>query len=218
MDVHRGLRSSDCANVPGTYPTITAAEAAAVSGDTIMVAAGSYSENISTVKQLIFKGAQAGVDARGRVASETIWSPATPSAGTLVLSASMTGTVVDGFTFTGGTSLGVIQTQLGAVYTNLQILNNRFSGYSGAAVFLQKAGLNIDIDKNVMDGSNIASSGQAIYASGSGSYGGLYITNNWIINNKGRYGFFSDTSHAVGESGTRHRPSAETCLTTTIRA
>ena len=32
---------------------------------------------------------------------------------------------------------------------------------------------------------------------------GLYITNNNIINNAGRYGFFVDGNHNVGESATR---------------
>src|SRR4029077_13292883 len=122
--------------------------------------------------------------------------------GTLILSASMTGAVVDGFTFTGGTSLGVIQTQTGANYSNLLIDNNRFSGYSQSAVFMNRGGSDITIDKNVMDGSSISGSGQAIFCN-TQLFNGLHITNNNIINNTGRYGFFVDGSHNVGESATR---------------
>ena len=46
----------------------------------------------------------------------------------------------------------------------MQISNNRFSGYySPTAVFMNRGGSDITIDKNVMDGSNIAGSGQAIF-------------------------------------------------------
>ena len=84
------------------------------------------------------------------------------------------------------------------------IANNRFSSYPGAAVFwMNRGGSDITIDKNVMDGSNIAGSGQAIFSNGPQSYVGLYITNNNIINNTGRYGFFVDGTHNVGESATR---------------
>ena len=54
-----------------------------------------------------------------------------------------------------------------------------------------------------MDGGSIAGGGQAIFANGPQSYTGLYITNNDIKNNTGRYGFFVDGNHNVGESATR---------------
>jgi hypothetical protein len=143
------------------------------------------------------------VDARGRVAAESTVSPTVASSATFLLNTNTTTTVIDGFSFTGGTSLGVIQTQSGTDFSNLQIRNNRFSGYSQSAVFMNRAGSNITIDKNVMDGSNIAGSGQAIFCNGPQSFAGLFITNNNIINNKGRYGFFVDGNHNVGESLTR---------------
>jgi len=59
---------TSCTN-PG-YPTIGAAVAAAVSGDTIRVCDGMYTENVILNKSLMLLGAQAGMDACGRVASE----------------------------------------------------------------------------------------------------------------------------------------------------
>ncbi|HVM95695.1 MAG TPA: hypothetical protein VMT89_04870, partial [Candidatus Acidoferrales bacterium] len=141
-----GTDSGDCSS--SACLTISYAVGQAVAGDTVSVGAGTYTENVTITKSLTMQGAQAGVDARGRVASETIVSPTIAGTGTFILNTTTTSTVIDGFSFTGGTSLGVIQTQLGSLYSNLQIVNNSFSGYSGAAVFLQKAGLDITIDRN----------------------------------------------------------------------
>src|SRR5689334_14363270 len=47
-----------------TFTTINAAVAAASDGSTVQVCAGTYNESVVTSKALIFKGAQAGVDAR----------------------------------------------------------------------------------------------------------------------------------------------------------
>jgi len=60
---------------------------------------------------------------------------------------------------------------------------------------MNRGGLDITISQNVMDGANIAGSAQAIFCNGPQSYLGLWITNNWIINNKGRYGFFVNGNH-----------------------
>ncbi len=186
-----------------SFATIQAAVTAVNSGGTVIVRDGTYTENVTANKPVVLQGPQFGFDARGRVASEAIWSPAVSSTGTLILNVTMTTAVVDGFTFTGGTSLGVIQTQAGADFSNLQIRNNRFSGYSQSAVFMNRGGNDITIDKNVMDGSSISGSGQAIFGNGPQNFNGLWITNNNIINNTGRYGFFVDGNHNVGESATR---------------
>jgi hypothetical protein len=128
------------------------------SGGTVIVAAGTYTENVTISKPVVLKGAQFGVDARGRSAAESIVSPASASSATFLLNTTTTTTVIDGFSFTGGTSLGVIQTQSGSDFSNLQIRNNRFSNYSQSAVFLNRGGNDITIDKNVMDGSSISGS------------------------------------------------------------
>ena len=58
-------------------------------------------------------------------------------------------------------------------------------------------------DKNEINGSSIAGSGQAIFLNGPPSFAGIWVTNNNIVNNTGRYGLFVDGNHNVGESATR---------------
>ena len=69
------LAAGHIIHVPGDYSTIQAAINAASNGDTIIVAAGSYKENVVINKSLILQGAQAGVDARTRSGAETIINP-----------------------------------------------------------------------------------------------------------------------------------------------
>jgi hypothetical protein len=58
---------TDCNALNPTFMTITAAEAVAMSGDTIKVCPGLYAEQVQiTVNNLTLKGAQFGVDARTR--------------------------------------------------------------------------------------------------------------------------------------------------------
>src|SRR6185503_3798722 len=58
---------ANCNDATPTYLTISAAVLAASSGDTIKVCPGTYLENVVLNKSLTLLGAQAGVDARGRV-------------------------------------------------------------------------------------------------------------------------------------------------------
>jgi thrombospondin type 3 repeat protein len=185
-----------------TFTTISGAVGAASPGDTIKVCAGTYTENVSITKSLTLQGAQAGVDARGRVASESVVIPAVAALPTF--NVTFTGTLtVDGFSFSGSTALGVIMTGAPGPNNGMQIVNNRFSGYSQSAVFMNRGGSDITIDRNVMDGSNLTGTGQAIFASNTQLFPGLNITNDWIINNRGRYGIFSDGNHNFTESATR---------------
>ncbi len=80
---------------------------AASSGDTVHVAAGTYAENSLDVnKSITMLGAQSGVDARGRVASETIITEATANETLALVNITAANVVMDGFTVDGNGPLG----------------------------------------------------------------------------------------------------------------
>ena len=188
-----------------SFATIQNGVTAVPASGTVIVNDGTYTENVTITKAMTLKGAQFGVDARGRVASESIVIPTAP--GTATFTVAFNGLItIDGFSFSGGTSgtQGCIFTSVGP-NNNMQIRNNRFSGYSTAAIWMNRGGSDITIDKNVMDGTNLdsGSTNQTVFLNGTQSYAGINITNNDIINNNHRYGVFVDGNNNVGESATR---------------
>lgn len=87
--------------VPQDYSTIQAAINNALDYDTIRVAPGTYTENITVNKTIQLLGAQAGIDARTRAGTQE--SIITGTGSTLVR-VSADNVVVDGFTIQGNTA------------------------------------------------------------------------------------------------------------------
>ena len=118
--------------------TIQAAVTQVSSGGTVIVAASTYNENVNIIKPMAIQGAQVGVDARGRVAAESIvTTPVATSAQFLVAFSGLI--TIDGFTFSGGPtgSNGCIFTSVGP-NNNMAIRNNRFINYPAAAVWMNR--------------------------------------------------------------------------------
>jgi len=120
-------------NVPGDHQTIQEAIDAASDGDTIVVAAGSYKENVTIDKPLTLKGAQAGEDARNRSGAETIIEP-DDGAGIRILTAANRIVLIDGFTVQN-TLHGITTPELGVmaadiVVRNVRVLNSGEFGIS----------------------------------------------------------------------------------------
>jgi hypothetical protein len=111
----------------------------------VRVLEGTFMENLLVSKVVNLLGAQSGVDARGRAAAESILTPLVPATTTIDLTTGSGANVIDGFTLTGGTALGMIRSTVSAVNNNLQIKNNQFASFTGAAIFLDKPGDDITI-------------------------------------------------------------------------
>ena len=186
-----------------SFATIQLAiNASAAAGDTVKVAPGTYAENLVVTKSILFVGARAGVDARGRVVGAP--SPATesiiaPAAGIgLLLQTGSAGTSIDGFSFSGGTQ--GIASNTGPI-NNLQILNNSFKTFTANAVFLNDPGLDITVQKNAIDGASQVGSGAAFHLD-TDNFNGFQFLDNTVTNSPNT-GLFVDGNHNVNVNGAR---------------
>jgi nitrous oxidase accessory protein NosD len=183
-------------------PTIQAAINAAFPGETIKVAPGDYNEALSLPKRLQLLGAQAGVDARGRVGQpeSRIVSPG----GQLTLRFGPAGSVIDGFTFHGG-FVGIQSEPMQVTpLDGLHIRNNRFTGLQDSGIALRGSGADITIDRNYVDGSGSTYGGPLVNLGNDGAYPGFRLTNNEILNGgPQRIGFQCGGSGNMGPSASR---------------
>ncbi len=173
-----------------------------VTASTVNVMPGTYAPFIVNTSVNLY-GAQAGVDARGRVAGSpnpAVESVITGATRLLELKAGCAGSVIDGFAFSGGTRS--IESTSGPL-TGLQILNNHFSGMSGAAFFLNDSGADIDIDRNEFDGAG--GSGTLCHLD-QDNFAGLHFTNNNVLNRSAGTGLFCDGNHNIAVSATPRTP------------
>jgi hypothetical protein len=178
------------------FNSISAAVAAAGSGDTIEVCPGTYVENIILNESLTILGAQAGVDACGRsAADESTVTPAVPADETVELDTGSAGSIIDGFNFVGG--FRAIESDTGPI-NDLQLLNNRIHGFTNAGVFLNDNGLNITVDQNEIDGTNKVGGG-GLFHLDTDNFDGFWFTNNCVVNGTTGTGFFVDGNRNVDE-------------------
>lgn len=194
-----GNDANDCLSVATACLTINAAIVKASAGDTINVAAGTYAENVVLNKDLTLSGAQAGVDARGRAATEAIITPTTVG---ITLVTGSAGATIDGFTISGGTR--GIESTSGPI-DNLAIQNNRILAFTNSGIFLNDNGSDITIDKNVIDGTAKTGSGDLVHLD-TDLFRGFWFTNNNVVNGSTATGLFVDGNHNVGSSTTPRSP------------
>ncbi|QDU28581.1 Bifunctional hemolysin/adenylate cyclase precursor [Anatilimnocola aggregata] len=183
--------------------------AVAAVGATVNVAAGTYAENVTLAKQINLLGAQAGVDARGRVvgapnpAVETIIAPASGVA--LDLQNGSNAAIINGIAFVGSVSgaTGVVGNSSGT-NTSLQFINNHVAvatGFTASAIYMNRPAVEATFDKNVF----VAASGssQAVFFDGPDAFYGLHFTNNNVTQagTLGGTGVFVDGNRNVGTTG-----------------
>jgi hypothetical protein len=170
-------------DVPANFPTINAAIAAAPSGSTINVAAGTYNESVVVNKPLTIKGIQAGILGKGRGGAESIVDPnVSASNGFNVVTDNVT---IDGFTITntsaypGTERYGVVTIEkIGAGhFTNIAVKNNIITRQFKAVDFNYTD--NFEISGNWLHGENDAYNYGATWvaAYGTSSSGGLMKNN-----------------------------------------
>ena len=171
-----GADAADCAGGPCHDDPVR--REPGVTGDTVRVAAGTYTGGVVTTKALTFEGAQAGTDARGRAGAETTVTANGILGG--LRSTAAAAVVVDGFSFVDNDNYGVI---LQGTTSGHAIRNNIFSGNQNG-LFMQTDGA----QQTTVTHNSFADNGNDGIASGVAGTG----TSNALISEN------DFTGHAVG--------------------
>jgi len=201
-----GAAQAACSVPSLTYPTIQAAVNDS-SCNTINVAPGIYVENVTINRSLTLNGAQAGVDARGRIGPESTVQGANPIGANSVFRINAANVTIDGFMvknpITTGAAIGInVKTAgNGAVIINNIIdgVTTSDTGVNGTAqaVYLENGPDSVSILQNDLKNvrSNRSAKGVTIGDSSSvNSSVNIAIQENWIEN------ITSDTRGAYGVS------------------
>lgn len=152
-----GPDNATCA-VATPCATISHAVSIASAGDVIEVAAGTYNESVTVGKQLILRGAQAGIDASGRSGEESIVKSVAVTASNVI---------VNGFSFNGTGSQ--VDVSSPTTLSGVVVKNDIFEGYGTVALPTYDAG-NILILQNLF--ANPAGAGEAMQIKASSVEGG----------------------------------------------
>lgn len=147
------------------FATIQGAVDAASSGDTINVAAGTYTENVNVNKQLTILGAQSGVDARTRPGTgESIVQSGAATTNVPVFSVQADGVAIDGFTVQGANNSSGIA--LAAPFSGNQVLNNIIQNNTFGLLLNSNGATQTIVRQNFFKTNNVvgAANGNAIHS------------------------------------------------------
>jgi len=181
-------------NIPADQPTIQAGIDAAIDGDSVMVAPGTYLENINLSGKRIVLTSRYALDADPEIIHNTVINGGSPrhhdtASVVLIINGEGRQTVVQGFTITGGTGTVWPDPHIGGFYREGGGILSEFSSPT-----IQH---NIIIDNEAIEVvTGVTSAGGGGIRAGDGN---PLIRNNVIMNNRGRYGAGVVLNFATGE-------------------
>jgi len=207
-------------HVPADQPTIQAGINAASAGDTVLVADGSYSENINFNGKAIMVASHFIMDGDTNHINNTVIDgsqPANPDYGSTVsfVTNEDTTSVICGFTITGGT--GMVDPVFGAkmggglvcYYAGAKIIHNKITGNivasttdawgGGVGCFMETGDFWVILKNNTIYGN------QCMAGSGAAEGGGMLISSNaWVENNNISNNLCSSTAGGADGGGIYH--------------